>query len=176
MTTAHYPALVLNADHRPIFPLEFSPWQDSIKAAIRGAVTVVAEYEKTVRSPSTEMRIPSVIASRVYVKPQRPAFTRYNLFLRDRFRCAFCGTKHAYGGLTFDHLIPQSKGGETSWTNILAACSPCNAEKDDQHREPLWRPFEPTAYQLANAAREFPPQHLHESWLDYLYWDAELEH
>ena len=67
MTTGsleNYPALVLNADFRPLsyLPLSLWGWQDSVKACFQGRVNVVAEYEQVIRSPSFEMQLPSVIA------------------------------------------------------------------------------------------------------------------
>ena len=123
------PALVLNADFRPLsyYPLSLWCWQDVVKAVFLGRVDVIAEYDYSVRSPSFEMKLPSVIALREFVKQDRPpAFTRFNVFLRDGFQCAYCGSPHE---LTFDHVIPRSKGGRTSWTNIVAACSPRNLRK-----------------------------------------------
>ena len=107
----HHPALVLNADFRPLsyYPLSLWPWQEAIKAAWLDRVDIIAEYEDVVRSPSTEIRIPSVVVLKDYVKPQkRVAFTRFNLFLRDEFRCQYCGAK---GDLTFDHVVPRARGG-----------------------------------------------------------------
>src|SRR3954449_2168789 len=84
------PALVLNADYRPLsyYPLSLWSWQDAIKAVFLDRVNIVSEYEKVVRSPTFEFRLPSVVSLKTYVKPARsPAFTRFNLFLRDRFTC-----------------------------------------------------------------------------------------
>ena len=84
------PALVLNADYRPLsyFPLSLWSWQDAIKAVFLDRVNIVAEDDRTVRSVSFEMRLPSVVSLKTYVKPTRnPAFTRFNVFLRDRFQC-----------------------------------------------------------------------------------------
>ncbi|MGL4311604.1 MAG: HNH endonuclease [Paracoccaceae bacterium] len=176
----HFPALVLNADFRPLsyYPLSLWPWQEAIKAAFLDRVTIIAEYEEVVRSQRSQIRIPSVVVLKDYVKPQkRVAFTRFNLFLRDEFCCQYCGAK---GDLTFDHVLPRSRGGITSWENVVAACSPCNLRKGSrslkqtgmQLRRP---PRIPTASDMQNAGRRFPPNYLHESWMDYLYWDAELE-
>jgi 5-methylcytosine-specific restriction endonuclease McrA len=174
-----YPALVLNADFRPLsyFPLSLLSWQDTVTAVFKEHVAVVAEYDKVIRSPSTEMRLPSVVAVRDYVKiANRVAFTRFNVFLRDRFHCQYCNKPFAAKELTFEHVVPKSKGGETSWTNIVAACEPCNTEKDNRtDMQPIRAPFVPTARELMAAKRAFPPGFLHESWLDYLYWDAELK-
>ncbi|HBG98098.1 MAG TPA: HNH endonuclease [Rhodobacteraceae bacterium] len=173
-------ALVLNADYRPLsyYPLSLWSWQDAVKAALLDRVTIVAEYDEVARSPSIEIRIPSVVVLKEYVRPQkRVAFTRFNLFLRDGFRCQYCGSK---GELTFDHVIPRASGGRTTWENVVAACAPCNLKKG---AKPLARsglrlrrpPKRPSAEELRNFGRRFPPNHLHESWLDFLYWDAELE-
>ena len=172
------PALVLNADFQPLryFPLSLFSWEHAVKAVVRGSHVVVAEYDGVVRSPSTTMRLPSVVALRDYVRPPaRVAFTRFNVFLRDRFRCQYCGEQHLRGELTFDHVVPRADGGQTSWTNIVAACSPCNTRKARRHLKPLRRPFEPTQHDLIAAQRLFPPNFLHETWRDYLYWDVELE-
>ena len=175
-----HPALVLNADFRPLsyFPLSLWPWQEAVKAAFLDRVSIVAEYDATVRSPSTEIRLPSVVVLREFVKPALyPAFTRFNLFLRDEFSCQYCGAK---GELTFDHVIPRSRGGRTTWGNVVAACARCNLRKSDKTVSQAGmslprRPYRPTAAQLQNVGRRFPPNYLHESWLDFLYWDAELE-
>ena len=178
--TRHFPALVLNADYRPLsyLPLSLWPWQEAVKAAVLDRVTIVSEYEEVVRSPSTTIRIPSVVVLKDYVAPQKTvAFTRFNLFLRDEFRCQYCGAK---GDLTFDHVVPRARGGITSWENVVAACGRCNLRKGSRSlkqvgfslRKP---PGRPTTGQLMNLGRKFPPNHLHESWMDFLYWDAELE-
>ncbi|MCY4458958.1 MAG: HNH endonuclease [Albidovulum sp.] len=173
-------ALVLNADYRPLsyFPLSLWSWQDSIKAAFLDRVDVVSEYDRVVRSPSRAIRVPSVVVLKKYVKPAKSAaFTRFNLFLRDEFACQYCGEQ---GDLTFDHVVPRSKGGKTNWSNVVAACARCNHKKGARPISEcglkLRRyPFEPSQVQLLNQGRKFPPNHLHRSWVDFLYWDAELE-
>lgn len=174
------PALVLNADYRPLsyYPLSLWSWQDAIKAVFMDRVNIVSSYETFVRSPSFEMKLPSVVSLKSYVKPARfPAFTRFNLFLRDRFACQYCGHRH---DLTFDHVIPRSRGGQTTWENVVTACAPCNLKKGGQmpaqaRMFPLQAPYRPTVGDLHKNGRHFPPNYLHESWQDYLYWDSELE-
>ena len=176
----HSPALVLNADYRPLsyYPLSLWTWQEAVKAAFLDRVTILAEYDDVVRSPTTEIKIPSVVVLKDYVRPQKKvAFTRFNLFLRDEFCCQYCSAR---GELTFDHVIPRARGGVTSWENVVAACSKCNLRKGSEllHRSGLSlakAPRQPAAEKLRNNGRKFPPNHLHESWIDFLYWDAELE-
>lgn len=177
--SAESPALVLNADFQPLSycPLSVFHWEDAVRAVVRGSHVVVAEYDRVIRSPSVAMRVPSVIALRDYVRPMsRVAFTRFNVFLRDRFRCQYCGEQFVRGELTFDHVIPRVDGGGTSWTNIVAACSPCNARKDRFRLKPLRMPVEPSQHDLLAAQRLFPPNFMHETWADFLYWDVVLEH
>jgi 5-methylcytosine-specific restriction endonuclease McrA len=177
---AMHPALVLNADYRPLsyLPLSLWTWQDAIKAVWLDRVTILAEYDDVVRSPSTTIRIPSVVVLKDYVKPAKStAFTRFNLFLRDEFTCQYCGAK---GELTFDHVVPRAKGGRTTWENVVAACGPCNLKKGSKLLKhsglSLRRPPErPGPEDLRNIGRKFPPNHLHDSWMDFLYWDVELE-
>jgi len=177
------PALVLNADYRPLnyFPLSLWSWQDAIKAVCLERVTIISEYEQSISSPTTVINLPSVIALKEYVPQNRnPAFTRFNVFLRDRFSCQYCGNGFSASDLTFDHVVPRSKGGRTNWTNVVAACSPCNLRKGNKlpgqcNMHPLLRPSAPNMWQLQENGRAFPPNYLHESWRDYLYWDSELQ-
>ena len=174
------PALVLNADYRPLsyYPLSLWSWQDSIKSVFLDRVSIVSYYDRVIRSPSFSMKLPSVIALKSFVKPQsNPNFTRFNVFLRDKFSCQYCGdTKE----LTFDHLLPRSKGGKTDWDNVVTACSSCNVKKGGRLYENSGlilnqRPYRPSTEDLHKNGKHFPPNFLHKSWMDYLYWDVELE-
>ncbi|MFT8336794.1 MAG: HNH endonuclease, partial [Acetobacter orientalis] len=128
----NYPALVLNADFRPLsyFPLSLWSWQDTMKAVWLDRVSILSEYEAEVHSPQRAFRLPSVIALKDYIPSARkPAFTRFNVFLRDNFSCQYCGEKFPTHDLTFDHVIPRCKGGRTTWENVVTACGVCNLRK-----------------------------------------------
>jgi len=177
-----FPALVLNADYRPLsyFPLSLWPWQDAVKAIFRDSVIVVSEYERIVSSPSLDMKLPSVLALKEFV-PQSgiPVFTRFNVFLRDEWKCQYCTHEFKTHRLTFDHVIPRSKGGKTSWDNIVASCKQCNTTKGSKlpHEcgmHPRKTPKQPSIGELQRNSKKFPPNFLHESWGDFLYWDSEL--
>ena len=174
------PALVLNADFRPLsyYPLSIWCWQDAVKSVFLNRVSIVSNYKRKIRSPSFEMNLPSVIALKSFIQPSKnPNFTRFNVFLRDKFSCQYCGDRK---DLTFDHLLPKSRGGLTDWNNVVTACSSCNVRKGgklykDCDLQLTNKPYAPTVEDLHRNGRNFPPNFLHESWMDYLYWDIELE-
>ena len=168
------PALVLNADYRPLsyYPLSLWSWQDSIKSVFLDRVVIVSQYDRVISSPSFSMKLPSVIALKSYIRPQsNPNFTRFNVFLRDKFMCQYCGSKKE---LTFDHLLPRSKGGKTDWRNVVTACSSCNVKKGGRLFINAGMtlnqiPYQPTTEDLHKNGKNFPPNYLHKSWMDYLY-------
>ncbi len=180
ITENAYPALVLNADYRPLsyFPLSLWAWRDVVTALFQGKVNVVAEYDRSVRSASESVRLPSVISLKQYVRVSRePQLTRFNIYLRDGFSCLYCGSGD---DLTFDHVVPRCRGGQTTWANTATACSPCNRRKGSLSLPQSGlalarRPYKPTVEDLQRMGKRFPPNYLHESWADYLYWDASLE-
>lgn len=177
------PALILNADYRPLsyYPLSLWSWQEAVKAVFRDSVVVISEYDRVVHSPTQEIKLPSVLALKEYVPTaRRPAFTRFNVFLRDNWHCQYCENLFKTHELTFDHVIPRSRGGRTTWENIVTACRGCNTKKGSKmlHECDMslrQEPREPSPHQLQEYGRKFPPHFLHESWGDFLYWDSELD-
>ena len=173
-----YPALVLNADFAPVrmFPLSVWDFQRTMRNTLKARVTVLETYDAVLRSPSTTYRPPSVVALKRYVKrPDIVPFTRMNVFLRDDFTCQYCGTAHAPDALTFDHVIPRSKGGGTNWENIATACVACNTRKGARMTmRPRSKLRAPTSRELVRR-RPPPRDSLHKTWLDYLYWSGVLE-
>ena len=108
-------------------------WQETVKAVFLDRVNVVSEYERVIHSPSWQMRLPSVISLKEYVPLGRsPAFTRFNVFLRDRFSCQYCDVSLPSELLTFDHVVPRSRGGTTTWENVVTACESCNLLKGNR--------------------------------------------
>src|SRR3546814_13040982 len=112
------------------------------------------------------MRLPSVVSLKTYIQPTRhPAFTRFNVFPRDRFECQYCSAHHE---LTFDHVIPRAHGGETTWENVVAACSPCHLRKGSKLPKqagmfPLQKHYPPRVQDLHNNGRLFTSNSRHET-------------
>ena len=175
------PALILNADYRPLsyFPLSLWPWQEAIKAVYLKRVNVAAEYEEVVRSEKLTLPLPSVIVLKNYVVPTKTVpFTRATLFLRDEFTCQYCGYKGK--DLTFDHVVPKSRGGKTRWDNVVAACQSCNLRKaaktTSQAGFKLKKvPTKPSPEVLLNKGKKFPPSDMHKSWNDFLYFEKDFD-
>ena len=115
------------------------------------------------------MHVPATVITRDYYRPKHNVcFNRYNLALRDEFKCQYCGEQYRYDNLTIDHVIPRSQGGITVWTNCVIACKRCNIAKGSTLLAPRRKPEQPDYYRMAALRSRFPFSVRHSSWLDYL--------
>lgn len=186
MTAEKLKTLVLNADHSPLstWPLSIVPAQEAVHALCRERAYSVEDWEDAFfRSPSTIIPVPKVIALRHYANVAgEPKFCRRSILLRDEWTCQYCGAQLPSEELTFDHVIPRARGGQTVWTNILSACIKCNAQKAASEvnwsarkgMRPFKPPHRPTNAELLRKGLKFLPQEVKETWRDWLYWEAEL--
>ncbi|OCX62290.1 HNH endonuclease [Thioclava sp. SK-1] len=176
--------LILNADMQPLSyaPLSVCSWQQALVSVFQDRVIQVKAYDDVyIHSASRDYEVPAVIALKKYRQRKHVAFTRYNVFLRDKFQCQYCGKRLPAKDLTFDHVVPRCKGGRSEWTNIVSCCGPDNLRKGSKTPAQaglklLRKPYAPTGYQLDRAAQGLPgsENELHQTWMDFLYWDAEL--
>lgn len=186
----HTRALVLNADFRPLgmHPISTFSWQEAVLARMADRVTVLDEYDLTVRSERIEIRVPSVVALRDYVNLNRPAaLTRQNLHAFHGPNCAYCGEIFPTRELTIDHVVPKSRfKGErihqsNSFENLVLACVACNQKKGARTPQEARMRLRvelrhPTVAEInARAARFLKTDAMPKSWLDYLYWTSDLE-
>jgi 5-methylcytosine-specific restriction endonuclease McrA len=162
-------------------PIKIIPWQRAMILLTLDKVDVVEEYDAQVRAPSIVVRIPAVVrlrkAFRRFAQPVK--FSRVNIYARDGHRCQYCGVKCAIDQLTYDHVMPRSRGGRTSWDNIVSCCYACNRRKANRTPaeakmvlrstpvRPAWLP----AVQIRVSARSVP-----DAWRDYVYWVGEIDH
>src|SRR5260221_2677503 len=187
-------ALVLNSDHRPLstWPLSLISAGAAVHAIFRERAYSVEDWpDAFFHSPTTKMAVPKVIALRQYAPVNgNPKFSRRSILLRDRESCQYCGQRFPTHELTFDHVIPRSEGGRTTWDNVLTACLKCNGLKGNKaanhsgrrgvvhahgRLRPLKMPRQPTAAELLRNGMEFLPNDIKQTWLDYLYWHVPLE-
>jgi 5-methylcytosine-specific restriction endonuclease McrA len=168
--------LFLDQSYRP---LRVEPWQHAITDLFLGKVEVV-EYsrDRTIQGVGRTHRMPAVVRllrsfrrDRIRIK-----FSRLNIYARDAFTCQYCAVRKATEDLTFDHVMPRSRGGRTTWENIVTCCVDCNAEKADRTPDQagmrlLARPRKPQflpAITVKMDARQIP-----EEWRGY--WSSTLE-
>ena len=159
-------ALVLNQDFRPISVC-------SVKRAFvlvfMNKVEMVSSFNGTkFHTVDQEFNIPAVVRLQNYVNvPYRGVeLTRLNVFKRDSHLCQYCGSK---GDLSLDHVLPRSRGGSSSWKNLVTACKPCNTRKGDET---------PEEANMSLASKPFKPSYLmflrdfsgfkYEEWKPYL--------
>lgn len=181
--------LVLNADMQPLctWPLSIISAKEAVSTLWRERADVVEAWPgEYFNSPSVRMAVPRVIALREFADVYgRPKFCRRSVFLRDRFRCQYCGGRFDTSELTFDHVVPRARGGRTTWENILSCCVRCNTRKRAQDANwsapkshplrPLKAPYQPSAAELIHAGLELLGERDREEWGDWLYWNTELE-
>ncbi|NIM19811.1 MAG: HNH endonuclease [Candidatus Latescibacteria bacterium] len=174
--TAFEQVLLLNASFEP---LNIINWKRAIKLVFLGKVEVVKESEREVRSVSISMRVPSIVRLVRFIGLNRKEvkFSRENIYARDRFQCQYCGRRFTPQNLTYDHIIPRSRGGVTEWSNIVTCCIPCNRRKGGKTPEEaglslIKRPSKPSwlwSFHSRFAIQNPPP-----SWREYLFWSVEL--
>ena len=121
--------LVLNATFEPI---NVCTVRRAAVLLLKEKAEIVEHAEWELRSESLSLPRPVVIRLVTYVKVPRDThrrkITRRAVFARDRWTCQYCGSR---GNLTVDHVVPRSKGGLSSWDNIVTSCAPCNRRKGD---------------------------------------------
>jgi len=126
--------LVLNASYEV---LNITGWQRAVCLIFSGKAEILEECNRIIRSPSMEIKLPSVIRMNYYIKKPRlfVPLSRSNVFMRDRYTCQYCGQPRKSHDLTLDHIVPRSLGGETCWENIVTACRRCNTKKGNRTPE-----------------------------------------
>jgi 5-methylcytosine-specific restriction endonuclease McrA len=165
--------LLLNADCQPVsfLPLSVVSWEDAIKYMVLDKASVIEWYDDwIVRSANWETRVPAVIMLHEYMKCKTTVrFSKQNVFLRDDWTCQYCATPLSEKTATMDHVLPISKGGKTSFLNIVAACPTCNSLKGNDHRViPKKKPYKPDYWELVNKRKKRPFAIRHNSWRPYI--------
>ena len=92
--------------------------------------------ERVLRSAHDEFPVPSVIRRRIYINVRRrreqSGMKRVRIYIRDKYRCQYCGVKKTVAELTLDHILPRSRSGDNSPVNVVTACLQCNNRKRDR--------------------------------------------
>ena len=166
------PVLVLNATFEPI---NITAVRRAMILLLKGVAQAEEMNHAEVHSTSRSIRVPSVIRLLAYrhIPQQTRALSRKNILLRDRNTCQFCSKVFTAAELTLDHVVPRSRGGRSSWENLVACCYTCNNRKGDRTPEEAGiklvrrpRPF--TLYTSRQLMRLIG--HRDEKWRKYLFY------
>jgi 5-methylcytosine-specific restriction endonuclease McrA len=168
--------LVINADGQPVsfLPLSAVQWKEAVMYMYHDKCTVLDWYDDwVVRSPSWETRVPAVIMLKDYLRRTRnPRFSKSNVYLRDLYHCQYCNAAVTNASATMDHVLPLSRGGKTTWENIVTACGPCNGRKgNNMTMRPFYKPYKPGYYELVRKRKQMPIDVRHPSWVPWLGLD-----
>lgn len=174
--------LVLSAAYEPMAQVR---WERAMTLWAMGKVEVVEEYEdRVIRTVRIEYQMPCIVRHFKALRNHKAGikFSRNNVYLRDKGRCQYCTKPIPRHQATYDHVIPRSKGGRTTWENVVIACVSCNQDKADMTpkqarmhlmKKPIKPDYMPAA--MGITYRKGMP----ESWAQYLkdwgYWNGELE-
>ena len=117
-------------------PIEIIDSHKGFKMCYNGRANMVTEYPQ-------DYPFPAVIVLKNYVRSRFMSYNcnRRNVVWRDKNICQYCGNKFIFSELTMDHVIPKSRGGEKSWSNIVASCKKCNSKKGDRTPEEARMPL-----------------------------------
>lgn len=164
--------LLLSQAYEPIASIS---WQRAIVLSMLGKAEIIEEYASVIRSPRREIRCPAVIRLLKAFKrhKRRMKFSKQHVFARDRWKCQYCGQQRAINELTYDHVVPRSRGGKTCWENIVTACRACNGKKanrtpDEARMFPKHAPRRPDwvpSFSMRVGRTALP-----EEWKPYCYW------
>ncbi len=122
------PVLVLNASFEPI---NVCAARRAVVLLLKGVASAEENCREHLHSPARAMPVPSVIRLLEYrrIPRQTRALSRKNILIRDRYTCQYCRRVLPSAELTLDHVTPRSRGGESTWENLVACCHPCNNQK-----------------------------------------------
>jgi 5-methylcytosine-specific restriction endonuclease McrA len=125
------PVLVLNASYEPI---NICGARRALVLVLKGVARTEEEHGMIFHAQRSRVTMPSVIRLLEYrrIPYQTRALSRKNILLRDRNTCQYCGVVLAPGDLTLDHVIPRSRGGASTWENLVACCHSCNHRKGNR--------------------------------------------
>jgi 5-methylcytosine-specific restriction endonuclease McrA len=127
----HRPVLVLNASYEPI---NICAARRALVLVLKGVASAEEESHAHIHSARQSLRVPSVIRLLEYrrIPHQTRALSRKNILLRDRNTCQYCSVVLPSSELTLDHVIPRSRGGSSTWENLVACCHGCNRRKGNR--------------------------------------------
>lgn len=136
-------------------------------------------HDDWIRSVNFEIQVPRVIRLLFYDRmPRRTVrLNRHTVLARDEHRCQYCGRRLPASQLSLDHIIPRSRGGETTWDNVVCACLKCNVKKggrtpNEAHMRLCQTPCRPAQSPLLMMKLQNPKYACWKTWLVASHWEV----
>lgn len=180
--------LKLNSAYMPI---EIISFKKAFTLIARGKAEIIDTYENhTFNTFKAAYEAPAVIRLLTFIAPKKDlkfykSFTRKHILERDNGECCYCGKELSLNKMTYDHVLPKSRGGQTNWNNIVSCCLRCNSKKNDKTPDEagmklIHKPYAPKIadnYQsgMISKLKNIPNILNNKKWLNYLYWNTPLE-
>lgn len=174
-------AEVIRVDDGSFTGYSFENWADvsAARDQFNGLASQDYDWVRTVR---IHLAVPKVIRLLGYdqLPRQDVKLNRRNIFARDRNTCQYCGRHFPTSELSLDHIVPRSQGGQSTWENLVCACTRCNAKKGGrtpvQARMTLVRkPFKPNRNPVISLRLGNDKYASWKAFLDHAYWSVELK-
>ena len=168
--------LLLNQTYEPLGTVSVAR---AVIMTLKNTVTVEEnDGARVLRSAHAEFPIPSVIRRRTYINIRRrreaSGMKRMRIYMRDKYRCQYCGARKSVNDLKLDHILPRSRGGDNSPVNIVTACVPCNNRKSNRTPDEARMPLLTTQTALRVKLERVVLCHYAEArseWRKYLFMD-----
>lgn len=170
-------AEVISCDNGNYANYDFQTWQQisQMKHLFK------AQYQDWVSTVNFDLAVPRIIRLLFYDRLPRQTvkFNRRNLFARDGNRCQYCGKKFPTSELSLDHVIPRRLGGQSTWENVVCACTQCNVRKGGRtpqqaNMKLIQKPLKPKRNPVIHIHLSHERYHSWKQFLDHAYWSVEL--
>jgi 5-methylcytosine-specific restriction endonuclease McrA len=176
--------LVLSQGYEPVARVS---WQRAITLLFSNKAELVEEYpDREIHSVTFTIKMPSIIRFLRNIRRRKSAvkFSRENVLVRDSEKCQYCGRKVTLKEFTYDHVVPRSQGGLTTWENVVVCCVDCNQKKACRTPEqagmrlinkPVKPKKLPERVRFVLTFQNGMPESWKQFASDYRYWNSSLE-
>jgi len=173
-------AEVVSVDDGAYNSYDLSSWMELSRMRTRFEAEK-RDHHEWVKTPALTIRVPRIVRLLFYDKlPRRTVrFNRRNIYARDANRCQYCGRRFPTSELSLDHVVPRSRGGQSTWENMVCACTACNVKKGGRlpREAGMKLTRKPMAPRRSPVVRLKLKHSRYQSWKEFLanaYWSVEL--
>ena len=170
-------AEIISLEDRSYSSYDFNSWREVSEYCAK----YEREHHEWIHCVRFDLAVPKIIRLLIYDRlPQRSVtLNRRNIFARDNNSCQYCGHKYPTSELSLDHVVPSSRGGQASWTNLVCCCVRCNVRKggrtpNEAHMKLVTEPIKPKRCPMVTLRLTSEKYSSWKQFLDNAYWNVEL--